>query len=84
VLRYHRGERRYHRSRLLKVFFLEERPYMRNEHGEWAVRNARLRVNTRTLCSCALCCTPRKTHGNSLTARTFQEQRFIQRLRDEE
>lgn len=83
MLKYHRGERRFHRKRLFKFFCAQERRFASDE-DKWVVWRARKRLHTRTMCSCSLCCTPRKTYGNSSMARTFQELRFIERFNDVE
>jgi hypothetical protein len=87
MVKYHRGERRYQRRRMIEKFFEQE---LRDRlsidvvrQTRWALRSARLRTTCRTLCSCWGCCSPRKFHGNGKAGLTLQEIRLLARLKDE-
>jgi hypothetical protein len=82
---YHRGERRYQRRRMIDKFFKQESRYSsRAEEESWAMWRARQRAKCRTPCSCTMCASPRKLYGNGTMGLTFQEVRFLARLKDEE
>jgi hypothetical protein len=80
-----RAERRHHRNRLLKKRVLEARDmqfcFPRDE--TWVQRYARQRVNTSCLCSCCMCKSPRKFHGNGKNGKTFAELRICDTMRDD-
>lgn len=76
-----RGLRRAKTARIKKQHLCYER-----QHGQWmrdrftsqeieatARKRAGMRTNTRTLCSCWMCRSPRKLYGNGYQALTFQE-----------
>lgn len=70
-----RAQRRHHRERLIAKYTFENRTnrFECPNHTEWAARNARMRANTKTLCSCSMCASPRKFYGNGKGAMTLQE-----------
>ncbi len=81
-----RSERRHHTRRLLRKFFVRELRGVAwsddKDKAEWALWRARKQVNTRTVCSCSMCCSARKTYGNSLRGLTRQELRSVDELRN--
>ena len=72
-----RAVRRHHRNRILAKRYRQDRRYgfCAVNEAEWRFRNARLRVNTGTLCSCWMCGNPRRLYGNGKAALTQQELR---------
>jgi len=50
----------------------------------YITRMAGIRANTRTLCSCTMCASERKLHGNGHASLTIQERRGHARVHDEE
>lgn len=86
-----RAERRSNNVRLLKKRFEQEvrsscfgnRTVEENERDrKWAMWRARKRVDTNVLCSCAMCASPRKLHGNGENGLTFAERRSLDSFRD--
>lgn len=74
-----RAQRRHHRERLIVRYTREHRTNRFDDpnHDEWVKRNARMRANTRTLCSCNMCASPRKYYGNGKGALSLQETKFV-------
>lgn len=50
---------------------------------EWAEWRARKRLNTNVLCSCPMCASPRKLHGNGEQGLTQAEKRQKETYREE-
>jgi hypothetical protein len=93
MLKYHRGERRYQRRRMIDHLHRQEARTAGQGSSWWGgevardaflFNVARIRARTRTLCSCPMCASPRKLYGNGHGGRTFQELRFACRLTDHE
>jgi len=75
--RFSRAARRHHRERIIAKRYRQDKRWgvgSVNE-AEWRFKNARVRANTGTLCSCSMCCSPRRLYGNGRAALTRQELR---------
>ncbi len=81
---FNRAERRHHYRRMIVKRAKQDARYgvaLPNEK-EWRFMNARVRARTGTLCSCSMCCSPRRTYGNSRAALTFQELAALENLKE--
>ena len=71
--------RRHHRQRLIRQWDRNHplravELYATNEL-EWRFMAARVYTKTRQPCSCLYCVSPRRTYGNGLAGKSFQELR---------
>ena len=87
-----RAERRRNKKRLFKRLYKQElggnswgvqTPEEEERHRKWAERRAQRRVTTNVPCSCWMCASERKLYGNSRQARTFQERRAIDSMKED-
>ena len=83
MVKFHRGERRYQRTRLIKRFLKEFLNFSWYQDPENALRRARDRVSTRKDCRCHYCVNQRAVYGNSQLALTRREVYEYARLRDD-
>jgi len=71
--KFSRADRRHHHNRIFaKCVRQEYSPYV---DKEWILKWSRVRVNTRTLCSCSGCGNPRRHYGNAAAALSRRELR---------